>query len=279
MPDSVSIHCREATVRFDDSINAVSKVTFQIQPGRRFALVGQSGCGKTTLLRVIAGLQDLTSGTLDAIAHGSEGRSTSRPRVSFVFQQPALLPWRRSLTNVTLPLELAPHHSGAKPLPVVRDELARQALDEVEMSNAANRFPFQLSGGMKMRVSIARALVTQPELLLLDEPFAALDDLLRTQLGDLVTALWRKHCFTMVLVTHNIAEAILLSDQIGVMHQGRLVSVLDNPLNHNAAASNPATQSDASSANAGGEFDMRRTPEFGEFFGVVSDELRKAAST
>ena len=232
-----------------------------VSTGKRLALVGQSGCGKTTMLRVIAGLQSLTSGSIQT--------SIDHRRTSFVFQQPALLPWRRTLANVTLPLELtankanARRNSGARAVGSDRVDTAMSALTEVEMVDAVNQFPFQLSGGMKMRVSIARALVTQPDLLLLDEPFAALDDLLRTQLGELVIRLWRTHQFTMVLVTHNIGESIQLSDQIGVMHMGSLVSVIDNPLaDRNAEVGN----------------DLRRTPEFAEFYGVVSDELRKVAS-
>lgn len=139
-----------------------------------------------------------------------------------------------------------------------------RALSEVELSAAARQFPHELSGGMQMRVSIARALVTGPKRLLLDEPFAALDDLLRTQLGDLVTHLWRTHGFTMLLVTHNIAEAIELSDRICVMHAGRIEEVLENPL-----------RTEMRSAGEAG--DVRRTSQFGEFYGLVSDRLREAA--
>ena len=227
------------------------------------AIVGPSGCGKTTLLRVIAGLQKLTDGTIKCEQADGRGRSTS-----FVFQQPALLPWRRSLGNVTLPLELqnrnglTSDHSPADR--AGRIEAAMKALGEVELAEAAKLFPHQLSGGMRMRVSIARALVNQPNLLLLDEPFAALDDVLRMQLGDLVTRLWKTHDFTMVLVTHNIAEAIELCDRICVMHRGRVSVVLDNPIQ---------SQVDGTTSSS----DLRRTPEFGNFFGIVSDHLRELA--
>ncbi|MCM2371296.1 ABC transporter ATP-binding protein [Aporhodopirellula aestuarii] len=263
-PETISspkaaVTIRQATVEFaggrraGDRVKAVDNVDLDVISGERLALVGQSGCGKTTLLRVIAGLQQLSSGRCEHPGRGS---------TSFVFQQPALLPWRRVIDNVSLPLELQNRkHAGA-----AAKDAAGAALDEVELRDVASRFPYQLSGGMKMRVSIARALVTRPDLLLLDEPFAALDDLLRTQLGGLVTRLWRLHHFTIVLVTHNIAEAIALSDRVCVMHNGQINAVLDNPV----ARSGDETESVD-------EVDVRRTPEFAAFYGVVSDRLREAA--
>lgn len=263
-----AITCRDATVRFPDGTEAVTSVNLDVRSGERMAIIGPSGCGKTTLLRAVAGLQALTGGTIERRNVERGGRS-----VSFVFQQPALLPWRRSLGNVTLPLELQNRtglfgHRHAVDRPTVnraeRVEAAMKALGEVELSEAANLFPYQLSGGMRMRVSIARALVNQPSLLLLDEPFAALDDVLRMQLGDLVTRLWKAHDFTMVLVTHNIAEAIELCDRICVMHRGHVSVVLDNPIQNRDRATTSST-------------DLRRTPQFGEFFGTVSDHLREIA--
>ncbi len=256
-----AVTVRHATVEFGggrrsrDRVKAIDNVDIPIRAGERLALVGQSGCGKTTLLRVVAGLQSLTAGQCE---HHNPGST------SFVFQQPALLPWRRVIRNVQLPLELQPGNHNA----VSARDAATAALKEVELSDATRRFPYQLSGGMKMRVSIARALVTRPDLLLLDEPFAALDDLLRTQLGELVTRLWRAHRFTVVMVTHNIGEAIALSDRICVMHDGRISSVLENPVTR--------SQRDASVERSE---DVRRTPEFAEFYGVVSDQLREAAGT
>ncbi len=254
---SVTLHA--ATVEFPAGQCAVNSVDLSIERAERLAIVGQSGCGKTTLLRVIAGLQGLTSGECDR-----ETASTS-----FVFQQPALLPWRSVAGNVTLPLELRqmnrirPREGGETH---TRRQLADAALNEVELADVLDRFPHELSGGMKMRVSIARAIVTQPDLLLLDEPFAALDDLLRTQLGSLVTQLGRVHQFTMVLVTHNIAEAIALSDRICVMHAGRVAAIFDNPIADARITPEP-----------GGELDVRRTAAFGEFHGVITDQLRAVA--
>lgn len=258
--------------RSGDRVQAIAGVDLSVTQGERLALVGQSGCGKTTLLRVIAGLQPTTSGQCR--------RETKM--TSFVFQQPALLPWRRVIQNVMLPLQL--QRGGFRRDSQSKDsqskdsrskESIRQAavaaLQEVELGDEARRFPYQLSGGMKMRVSIARALVTRPDLLLLDEPFAALDDLLRNQLGGLVTELWRSHRFTMILVTHNIAEAIALSDRICVIHEGRVYAVLANPIAESAGEAGGTNENKEAR-----EIDVRRTPEFAAFYGVVSDCLREA---
>ncbi|MEO9591657.1 ABC transporter ATP-binding protein [Rhodopirellula bahusiensis] len=274
-----AVLCRDATVTYPGGVCALDRINLSVRQGERLALVGPSGCGKTTLLRVIAGLQPLTGGvcqrsggatqrsgvvtqrskveTQRADSHAGDRRSVA---TSFVFQQPALLPWANVLKNVTLPLSLGRRRD--RPSATEMREQALGAIHEVQLTDAAKRFPHQLSGGMKMRASIARALVTRPEFLLLDEPFAALDDLLRNQLGRLLLQLWRHHRFTSVLVTHNIAEAIQLSERICVMHQGRIVSELDNPL----STSDPHD-------------DLRRTSEFGVFFGRVSDTLEKAASS
>lgn len=237
-PDAVL--CSDTEVVFGGDFKAIQKVNLRVLRGERLALVGRSGCGKTTLLRVIAGLQRVSGGVCEV---------RDADAISFVFQQPALLPWRTVRQNVSLPIQLGQGHqvSGAD---------VDRAIEEVELGHVLDHFPHQLSGGMKMRVSIARAIVTQPKLLLLDEPFAALDDPLRAQLGDLVTDLWRRHDLTMVLVTHNISEAIALCDRIAVMQLGRLTDVLENPV--------------ASME----ERDLRRTPEFAAFHGRVGDALR-----
>ena len=196
----------------------------------------------------MSGLQSPTSGSvnLEPPAESQSGQ------VGFVFQQPSLLPCRTAIENVMLPMELS-GVSSAK----VRRQRAQDALHSVRMDDASERFANQLSGGMKMRVSIARALVTNPTVLLLDEPFAALDDMLRADLGQLLLDLWQARKFTVVMVTHNIAEAILLSHQIAVMHRGRITSTVENPL--------PFPR----------DLAIRRTPEFGAFYGHVSDSLRR----
>lgn len=177
--------------------------------------------------------------------------ASQRGAIAFVFQQPTLLPWRTALENVMLPLELIGRGSSSQ-----RQAAARNWLETVGLSDAMTRFPHQLSGGMKMRVSIARALVTEPGVLLLDEPFAALDDMLRNQLGELLLELWRQQHFTAVMVTHNIAESILLSHRIVVMRGGRLNDPIENPL--------PRPRTEA----------LRSSAEFGQFYGRVSDALR-----
>jgi NitT/TauT family transport system ATP-binding protein len=201
---------------FDDATVALDGVSFDIDQGAFVALVGPSGCGKSTLLRLIAGLEQPTAGQL-RVTLGSRG--TSHQDVACVFQDAHLLPWRTVIENVALPLELA----GIKRTDAHR--LAEAPLRDVELLDARDRFPDELSGGMRMRVSIARALVTEPKLLLLDEPFAALDELTRSRLDERLRAVWLKHRMTTLFVTHALAEAVFLSDRALVMSRrpGRVV--------------------------------------------------------
>lgn len=246
-PTASTIRCNAVEVQFGDSVIAVDRVDLVANAGEILALVGPSGCGKTTLLRLMAGLETASSGTvtLDPPADSKLGD------VAFVFQQPSLLRWRTALDNVALPLELIGR--GSK---VERQEAAREMLRCVDLSDAADRYPDQLSGGMKMRVSIARALVTRPRILLLDEPFAALDEMLRNQLGQLLLQLWNDQRFTAVMVTHNIGEAILLSHRIAVMSDGRLNRSVDNPF--------PFPRS----------IDLQSSAAFANFYGRVGGILR-----
>ncbi len=169
--------------------------------GSFVALLGPSGCGKSTLLRVIAGLDspDAGSVTLDS--------TSGAARVAFVFQDAHLLPWRDVLSNAALPLELT--GTGA----AERRAAARDALDAVGLGDATHKMPHELSGGMRMRVSLARALVTRPNLLLLDEPFAALDELTRQRLDDQLRALWAELGLTVLFVTHSVDEAAYLAER------------------------------------------------------------------
>jgi sulfonate transport system ATP-binding protein len=176
------------------------ELDLEIAPGEFVALLGKTGCGKTTLLRVLAGLDPATAGTVEA---------PGKPAV--VFQEPRLLPWKRVLDNVTL------GQKGAK----VKDA-ARQALDEVGLADHADAWPLTLSGGEAQRAALARALVREPSLLLLDEPFAALDALTRIKMHALVSALWRRHRPAVLLVTHDVDEALLLADRVIVMADGRI---------------------------------------------------------
>lgn len=242
-----SIRCESLSIQYPAGPRAVCDVDLTVQSGEILALIGPSGCGKTTLLRLMAGLESPSSGTvtLDPPADAGQGG------IAFVFQQPTLLPWRTALENVTLPLRLIGRDSSRR-----RRAAAERLLETVGLSDAMDRFPHQLSGGMKMRVSIARALVTEPHVLLLDEPFASLDDMLRSQLGQLLMALWQERHFTAVMVTHNIAESILLSHRIAVMRNGRLHQLIDNPL--------PRPRGES----------LKSSAEFGQCYGRVSDALR-----
>ena len=246
-----TIHCQSLSVTYPGSVRAVDDVNLVIDAGRIVSLIGPSGCGKTTLLRLMSGLEKPSAGWvgLNPAADSEQGQ------IAFVFQQPGLLPWRTAMENVMLPLELIRWGNRR-----TRAAAAEEVLRTVQLSDALHRLPDQLSGGMKMRVSIARALVTNPNVLLLDEPFAALDDMLRNQLGQLLLALWEEREFTAVMVTHNIAESIMLSHQIVVMHDGRVAQPMDNPL--------PRPRDET----------LRRSPEFGRFYGTISDALRSGGT-
>lgn len=247
------IRCESLSIQYAGGPRAVDDVDLEVRAGEIVSLIGPSGCGKTTLLRLMAGLESPTSGTvrMDPPIHSNPGG------IAFVFQQPTLLPWRTALQNVMLPLELIAREQRTNQQPVSGGlTLAKESLEKLGLADAVHRYPRQLSGGMKMRVSLARALVTEPSILLLDEPFAALDDMLRNQLGELVLGLWEQQRFTAVMVTHNIAESILFSHRIAVMRHGRLMQVLDNPL--------PWPRDES----------LRASPEFGLFYGRVSAALR-----
>ncbi|MDB4331701.1 ABC transporter ATP-binding protein [bacterium] len=249
-----SIHCESLTVRYPGDFLALTDVSLEIPSGEILSLVGPSGCGKTTLLRLIAGLESPTAGSVVAqpAIRGELGE------IAFVFQQPTLLSWRSALQNVALPLELLAKQPMARPLGRrERLQTAERALVSVGLKDAMHKYPRQLSGGMKMRVSIARALVTNPRVLLLDEPFAALDEMLRDQLGEMLLELWREQRFTAVMVTHNVSESVLLSHRIAILDGGQLKETFENPLSWPR-----------------GEM-MRATTEFGEFYRHVSSTLRK----
>ena len=186
----------------------VRDVALDIPPGRFLGIVGPSGCGKTSLLRMVAGLQIPTVGKL-SVADGSDG---GIPRRAFVFQDPHLLPWRDVVGNVRLPLELADVPLGSS------SDVVDRVLRMVGLRDDDRvKYPHMLSGGMRMRVSLARALVNRPGLLLFDEPFAALDDLLRQRLNEDLLQLWQDEQWTVLFVTHNVSEAVYLSQEVLVM--------------------------------------------------------------
>jgi NitT/TauT family transport system ATP-binding protein len=194
---------------------ALSDVDASVREGGFVSLVGPSGCGKSTLLRIIAGLIAPDHGQLSWPASGA------RPSdIGFVFQDATLMPWARVAENVYLPLKLKGVAEN-EAMPRVHDALAR-----VGLTDFANAFPRELSGGMKMRVSIARALVTEPPVLLMDEPFAALDEFTRENLDDDLVTLWREQRFTTIFVTHSIYESVYLSERVLVMgaRPGRILA-------------------------------------------------------
>ncbi|MGH8802092.1 MAG: ABC transporter ATP-binding protein [Casimicrobiaceae bacterium] len=210
---STFIQLRAIAKTWASGTRALAGIDLDIRRGEFLTLVGPSGCGKSTLLKLIAGLTRATRG--EVVAHAGH------PRIGFVFQTPTLMPWAQVATNVRLPLDLV-HLSRAR-----ADARVAAALARVNLSAFATSLPRELSGGMQMRVSIARALVTEPELLLMDEPFGALDEFTRQRLDGELLALWTAQRFTVVFVTHSIQEAVFLSTRIAAMaaRPGRILDV------------------------------------------------------
>lgn len=206
-PAGLLIEARELGHRFAHAA-VLSGVDLTIGAGEFVSIVGPSGCGKSTLLRLLAHLEQPTAGELAVAGQAPESKGGQRG-VGFVFQAPTLLPWRTALANVALPLELE-GREGVEAYSRARETLRLMRLAEADWE----KLPHQLSGGMQMRVSLARAVATRPALLLLDEPFASLDDVLRQELHEELLALWQELEFTAVLVTHNIAEAVFLSQRV-----------------------------------------------------------------
>jgi NitT/TauT family transport system ATP-binding protein len=187
-------------------VEVLAGIDLDVPASEFVALLGPSGCGKSTLLRLVAGLDAPDGGSLQ-VGGRAVGRRAPPAAIAFVFQEAHLLPWRTLLKNVMLPLELR-----GMPAPD-RLERALHMLDRVGLADARDRYPAQLSGGMQLRGSLARALVTEPTLLLLDEPFAALDEITRQRLDDLIHELWRERRFTALFVTHSLREAVFLAQR------------------------------------------------------------------
>jgi NitT/TauT family transport system ATP-binding protein len=239
----------------DQPVVALSDIDLTVAQGDFVSLIGPSGCGKTTLLRAIADLAPLTSGTLRI--NGMTPDEARRNRAyGYVFQAPALFPWRNVTRNVTLPLEL----TGMSK--VERGQRAAEFLHLLGLKDFGRKFPWQLSGGMQQRVSIARALCFKPALLLMDEPFGALDEITRDNLNLHVHELWRQTGMTAVFVTHSIPEAVFLSTRIVVMsaRPGRVLRIIESNL--------PAHRT----------LDMRETPEFVAVAHEVRGALREGHS-
>ena len=205
------VSMRNVSKVFSNGTLALKDMSLDVVRGEFLSLLGPSGCGKSTALRIIAGLGGASSGTIDWPSSKINSRGLPEGDVGFVFQEPTLMPWQTVLGNVYLPLRLnGISKSAARPR-------IMEALASVGLEDFAEAYPRELSGGMKMRVSIARALVTKPKLLLMDEPFAALDEITRQKLNDDVLRLWKQSGVTVIFVTHSVFESAYLSNRIVVM--------------------------------------------------------------
>jgi NitT/TauT family transport system ATP-binding protein len=237
----------------DGPVYALSDVNLSVDEGEFVSFIGPSGCGKTTLLRVIADLEQATAGSITVNGMSAQEARLSRA-YGYVFQAPALLPWRTVERNVALPLEV-----------MGLDDVAgriKRNLELVNLNGFEKKFPWQLSGGMQQRASIARALAFDPKLLLMDEPFGALDEIVRDKLNQQLLELWARTRKTIVFVTHSIPEAVFLSTKIVVMspRPGRIIDVIETKL--------PKDRT----------LDMRETPEFLKIAQRVRDGLKAGHS-
>jgi NitT/TauT family transport system ATP-binding protein len=239
----------------DKPVVALSDVDLHVEQGDFVSLIGPSGCGKTTLLRAIADLAPTTTGTLTVNGMMPSEARTARA-YGYVFQAPALFPWRNVIRNVTLPLELTGMGKAE------REQCAIENLSLLGLKDFGRKFPWQLSGGMQQRVSIARALSFKPELLLMDEPFGALDEITRDNLNLHLHELWAQTHLSAVFVTHSIPEAVFLSTRIVVMsaRPGRVLRVIESKLPRHRT------------------LDMRESPEFIAVAHEVREALREGHS-
>lgn len=254
MPDPV-IHANNISLTFptaDGPVHALKDVSLTIDRGEFVSFIGPSGCGKTTFLRTIAALETPTDGDLDV--NGMTPDQARKARAyGYVFQAPGLYPWRTIAGNISLPLEIMGFAKAD------RQERIRRVLDLVELGGFGGKFPWQLSGGMQQRASIARALAFDADILLMDEPFGALDEIVRDRLNEALLELWKKTRKTIGFVTHSIPEAVYLSTKIVVMspRPGRITKVIDSPL--------PADR----------PLEIRDTPEFIALAHEVREGLRE----
>jgi NitT/TauT family transport system ATP-binding protein len=250
------IEARDLSLTFqtgDGPVYALSKVNLTVNEGDFVSFIGPSGCGKTTLLRVIADLEQATEGAISVNGMNPEQARLARA-YGYVFQAPGLFPWRTVERNVALPLEIMGLDDAAG--------RTRRNLELVNLGGFEKKFPWQLSGGMQQRVSIARALAFDPKLLLMDEPFGALDEIVRDKLNQQLLDLWDRTKKTVVFVTHSIPEAVFLSTKIVVMspRPGRIIDVIETNFPR------------------GRTLDMRETPDFLKIAHRVREGLRAGHS-
>ncbi len=220
-----AVACRALSVRFVTerrTVTALENVSFDIPKGAFLSLLGPSGCGKSTLLRVVADLVNASEGACDVLG-GSPEQARRERKLGFVFQDAALLPWRTAIQNVELPLEVGGGiKRGSSPTP-------RELLRLVGLEGWENSYPHELSGGMRQRVSIARALLGSPQILLMDEPFGALDEITRDRLNEELLRIWQETKTTILFVTHSIYEAAFLGQKVLVLaaNPGRVREMVD----------------------------------------------------
>jgi NitT/TauT family transport system ATP-binding protein len=236
------------------AFEAVSSATFSVEKGEFVSLLGPSGCGKSTLLMMIAGLEAVTEGLITA-----SGTPIEEPvsEIGIVFQDPTLLPWKTAIQNVLFPIEMMRRDTGA-----YRNQ-AMQLLQVVGLGDAINKRPGQLSGGMRQRVSLCRALIADPSILLMDEPFSALDAITRDDMNIVLLDLWERYRKTVLFVTHSIREAVLLSDRILVMGRtpSRIIADVKIPF------ARPR------------DFAIGETAEFNELCGRLREQITRARET
>lgn len=258
MSSSCVIDINDLSLTFetnDGPVHALSNVSLGIEKGDFVSLIGPSGCGKTTLLRVIADLEHPSSGELSINGMTPEQARLKRA-YGYVFQAPALYPWRTIGKNIALPLEIMGFSKDEQ------KERVKRGLDLVNLTGFENKFPWQLSGGMQQRASIARALSFDPDMLLMDEPFGALDEIVRDKLNEQLLRLWEKTQKTVVFVTHSIPEAVFLSTKIVVMspRPGKIHDIIE--------CNFPRDRT----------LDIRETPEFLDVANRVRKGLREGHS-
>ncbi|QED47042.1 ABC transporter ATP-binding protein [Cytobacillus dafuensis] len=246
------ISIEQVNKRYQSSTIALENVNLQIHNREFISFVGPSGCGKSTLLRMIAGLGEPTNGNISVLGTTPEIARQKNGEVAFVFQESTLLPWRSVYQNVILPLEL----SGVSKK--VQKEEGYRVLELVGLKDHVKALPNQLSGGMRMRVSIARALIAKPKLLLMDEPFGALDEITRQNLQNELLNIWEKEELTVLFVTHNVFESVFISNRIAIMtpRPGKISALIDVDLPYPR------------------EENLRSTHRFSELVATVSEKLK-----